>query len=89
MITLCKDNKQELSGNLSFGETLKSKTFGKTTLVLQLYYDEEDQLIYNISFENKKEQDFLSVTTDMFETKVFKEAEDVFDALVNLIKNFN
>lgn len=86
MISICGENKQNYQKNLEFGETLELLKISKHCILeLQVYYDENDKEIYNISIESNNDG-LISNTVDYFETRDIEEAKNFYKSIVNMFK---
>lgn len=69
---------------LDFQEILESEQFSSFTIVMEVYTDEENKDIYNVSIECEREYD--SVTLDLFESYDYNKALDKYNKLIKNIK---
>ena len=72
---------------MEFVETLDSYKFGDFTIVRQVYEDDCEKEIYNVSIECDFNNGLLTKTLDIYETKDEKESSRYYSNLIQTIKN--
>lgn len=86
MVSICGEGKQEYN-TLDFGETLMSYKINKWNILeMQVYYDENNREVYNISIESNDKIGLISNTVDYFETRGVNEAKAVYETIKNMFK---